>query len=63
VHAARRCRAANGSIFVMTETSPVQVLRTEVPRAIAVDSRAGGSLALTKYRLSLWLKSPRQYLM
>jgi len=63
VQAARYCRAANDSIFVMTETSPVQVLRTEAPRAIATDLRAGTSLALTKYRLSLWLKSPRPYLM
>ncbi len=45
------------------ECRSVQVLRTEVPRAIAADSRAGASLVFTKHRLSLWLKSSRPYLM
>jgi NitT/TauT family transport system permease protein len=47
----------------MTETTPVQVLRTDVPAAIAAESRSGLSLTLTKHRLSLWLKSPRPLLM
>jgi NitT/TauT family transport system permease protein len=61
--AAQRKRAADDAILVMTDTSPVHALRGDGPRAMVAPNRNITSLALTMHRFSLWLKSPRPYLM
>jgi ABC-type nitrate/sulfonate/bicarbonate transport system permease component len=65
VNPGRRGQPRVGSIGLsVTDTSPVQVLTNKAPGTVPSErSGAISSLAITRHRVSLWLKSPRPYLM
>src|SRR5579863_3396699 len=59
-----RLAGARESKFAMTEVNPARVLTTNVPLTLTDDTaRSVGALTLATHRFSLWLKSPRPYLM